>query len=768
MGDMKKNNDELTEELRRLRNEYDCLKSSYKKEIYKLKQTEEILRESELKYRWMFNVNPLPNWIYSPDNYSFIEVNDAVIELFGYSREEFLTMTLKDIESQRVILNPLKNEKSANRVPNVKELSYIKKNGEVIFAEVCLFPTVINRSEAIHAIVYDITKRKQTEKELIESEIYFRRSIYESTLAIRIDTVDGETVFVNKALLALFELNSFEEFRSLSIINRYTSESYKEHLQREEVKKNGEEVLEYDVSLRGSNHEIRHFKVSKIHILWEGSLHFQIIIRDITEFRNAVDKLRLYSKVVERSTNAICISDSEGTIEYVNPRTLEVTGYSEAEMIGANTRIFGSGLKPKEEYTALWKTIKSGNVWSSEVCNKKKNGQLYWESITISPVFDNHERITHFFSVKIDITEHKRLIQELILAKEYAEEREIFFQTFIQHIPFEIWVIDMNNIGIIENREHIEHFGSILGKEFKPDLLNSKNGNLLESKIKRIVNGEIINEECYCKINKKQKRFQQIAFPIYKETKIIGMAGLNIDITERRSAEIALINSEKELRRFASHLQNVREEEKGSLAREIHDDLGQILVALKIDLGLMKQQILKNNPLSEGVLAKLDGSLFLIDNAIYSARRIMNGLRHEKLEILGLEDAMIEYIHDFTNRYQLDCDFRFTISRNEIDQQQTLIFFRIFQESMTNIIKHAQATSVRIKLGNKKNKIFMEIIDNGIGFDRKNSGRKDSYGIIGMKERVALLKGKLSIISKVGEGTNIRVEIPNLKMRITI
>lgn len=218
------------------------------------------------------------------------------------------------------------------------------------------------------------------------------------------------------------------------------------------------------------------------------------------------------------------------------------------------------------------------------------------------------------------------------------------------------------------------------------------------------------------------------------------------------------------MRRFASHLQSVREEERSVLAREIHDDLGQILVALKINVGMLKSEINRNNTCfcSDDVMLKFDSITSLIDETVKTTRRVMNGLRHEQLELLGLETVTKEYLREFEDRYHLKCEFACDISKSEINEQLTLVFFRILQEAMTNIIKHAKATVVKVEFMSLDNVLIMEVIDNGVGFDINNSGRNDSYGMIGMKERVILLKGKLIIASQVGEGTKVRVEIPYL------
>ncbi len=275
-------------------------------------------------------------------------------------------------------------------------------------------------------------------KAILQSEKNFHQSISESPLGIRIVSVKGKTIYANKALLDIYEFNSLQEFTSTPAINRYHPESYAQHQERKEKRKNGYETLDYEISIICRNAEIRHVKIFKKEVLWNHIIHFLVINQDITAQRHAEDKLRKLSKAVEQSPEAICITDPDGIIEYVNPKTLELTGYSNNELMGKNTKIFSSGKKPKEEYIQLWETIKSGNVWNGELYNKKKNGDLYWESAIISPVFDNHGRITHFLGIKEDITAKKQLLEELIAAKEHAEQSDRLKSAFLANMSHEI------------------------------------------------------------------------------------------------------------------------------------------------------------------------------------------------------------------------------------------------------------------------------------------------------------------------------------------
>jgi PAS domain S-box-containing protein len=131
--------------------------------------------------------------------------------------------------------------------------------------------------------------------------------------------------------------------------------------------------------------------------------------QEIAEHKKSEEKLHKLSRAVEQSSSIVIITDTEGEIEYVNPKFSQVSGYSFEEVIGENPRILKSGEQPSEFYKELWDTIKSGGEWRGEFHNRKKNGELYWEYASISPVRNTEGVITHFLAVNEDITERKHL-----------------------------------------------------------------------------------------------------------------------------------------------------------------------------------------------------------------------------------------------------------------------------------------------------------------------------------------------------------------------
>jgi PAS domain S-box-containing protein len=150
------------------------------------------------------------------------------------------------------------------------------------------------------------------------------------------------------------------------------------------------------------------------------------------------ESIRKLSRAVEQSPVSIVITDTDGFIEYVNPVFYELTGYTRDEVLGKNPKILQSGMVPKEDYVDLWETILSEHIWKGEFINKKKNGELYFESATIAPVLDSDGQITHFVAIKQDITKNKKYEQDLIDAHEKARESDILKAAFLQNMSHEI------------------------------------------------------------------------------------------------------------------------------------------------------------------------------------------------------------------------------------------------------------------------------------------------------------------------------------------
>jgi len=240
------------------------------------------------------------------------------------------------------------------------------------------------------------------------------------------------------------------------------------------------------------------------------------------------------------------------------------------------------------------------------------------------------------------------------------------------------------------------------------------------------------------------------------------IAGYSIyrDITRRKWAEEELQRSCIQLRELAARLESVREEERARVAREIHDELGQALTAIKIDLASLIRSL---RPDQEEELEKAESILRLVDQTILSVRRIATELRPSILDDLGLVAAIDWEAEEFEARTGTKCRLDLPDDDIVIDPKRTTAIFRIFQETLTNITRHAEATRVDVRLGREDGDIVLEVSDNGRGIDQERLSTGRSFGILGMQERTLLLGGEFTISGAPGKGTIVRLRIPQVQ-----
>ena len=215
-----------------------------------------------------------------------------------------------------------------------------------------------------------------------------------------------------------------------------------------------------------------------------------------------------------------------------------------------------------------------------------------------------------------------------------------------------------------------------------------------------------------------------------------------------------LKESEDKLRRLAAHLISVREEERAHIAREIHDELGQVLTGLKMEVTWLAKR-LREKPLIE----KTDSMCKLIDTTVQTVRKIATGLRPEMLDDMGLIAAVGWQAKEFQKRTGIRCRTKLPPEvKLDIDVSTTM--FRIFQEILTNVARHSRATRVDMELAIAEDKVALEVIDNGVGIADSDLNGKKSLGLLGMHERALLFGGEVKITGTPGHGTRVSVSIP--------
>jgi len=234
-------------------------------------------------------------------------------------------------------------------------------------------------------------------------------------------------------------------------------------------------------------------------------------------------------------------------------------------------------------------------------------------------------------------------------------------------------------------------------------------------------------------------------------------ATLTNEIKERALAEVQLRNSEVQLRALAGRLISIREEERARIAREIHDELGQVLTGLKMDVTWLAKRLAGAE---EPLVEKADAMCRLIDSTMHLIRRISTGLRPEILDEMGLVAAFEWQAKEFQKRMGIRCRLKLPKEQVDLDRELSTAVFRIFQEILTNIARHAKASGVDANLSITDELLRLKVTDDGIGISESQIRGHKSLGLLGMQERAQQFGGEVDIQGVAGRGTTVSVEIP--------
>ena len=489
-------------------------------------------------------------------------------------------------------------------------------------------------------------------------------------------------------------------------------------------------------------------------------------IQDITDRKIAEEKLRIseekYREIFDNVQDVFFKTNLEGKILEVSPSVKFFLDFTREEFIGQNVEKLYYNIDDRKELLEILFT--KMELRDYELYFKTRTGEKIIASLNARLISDSNGNPTHINGSIRDITKRKK-------TEEALQQSEKFLRDTQALASIGNWTIDFTT----KSWSGSEILNQILVLSRNSERTITDVYNLVHPEWKTFLK-EYFQTEVVAKGGKFNVKFKIIRQNDQAERWVHGIGELKLnelkqpvlmigtaqDITKRKEAKEELRQSKEELKNFASHLQNVREEERVLLAREIHDELGQILIALKIDLGLLKQTVIKSIKKvdAEDILTNFDNVFRLVDNTIKTTRKIMTDLRPEVLYLVGFVEAAKIYLNEFKERHNIFCFFDYPTVKLELSSQQSVVLYRIIQESLANVARHSKATKVRVTLQIENCKLTLKISDNGIGFNSELQTKNESFGIIGMKERVYLLDGELQIDSKINEGTSIKVLIP--------
>ena len=738
------------------------------------------LHYSEQKYKTL--VETIDDIIYTIDvEGKFTYANPKSEELTGYSSEEVIGRSFTGLIVPEYLKTTVENFKKAISGKHVPpyETAVICKDGTVIYLELKIstltdsFGKIIGRL----GVGRDITQRKRNEQELEMYRIRLEDLVEERTIELKNEIFERQqtedelrklsrvtqqsnshVVITDKSGLITYVNPAFEKVTGYSfdeVIGKNTR-----------ILKSGKHNQEFykemwDIILSGKTYKnilINKTKTGKLY--YEGKTisplknangeitHFVSTGNDITQKIKDDEAIRESEKHLQTifdtaQAGIFVIDEKDHTVVDINSAAVKLIGAPKDKIVGSVCHEY---ICPAERgkcpISNLGQAIDNSERILLNIDGKKIP---ILKTVTTATIKGRKCLIESF----VDISNLKRIEKSLRLSEEkYRTVIDLTTQGFYL-VDSNQRISEVNNAfcDLIDfNREEI------IGRRLT-EFVTDKSRNLMNLEIEKnpiashrrfdVVLEKKDGEEIYTILNS--------AIIYSKSGQENGGFGFFDNITKRKSAEEAL-------RKLSSRLQTLQEEERTNIAREIHDELGQNLTGMKMDLAWLKSKVPDNHNLP--VYNKFDSLEKLVNQTINDVRRISSELRPSILDDLGLIAAIEWHIKEYVQRTEIHCKLHLPDDDSWIDTKRSTALFRMLQESLTNVARHSEATEVSIKLTKETNKLILDISDNGLGIDEEIIFNHKSLGLLGMRERANIWGGTVTISGKMDIGTFIHVEIP--------
>ncbi|HXB72651.1 MAG TPA: chemotaxis protein CheB [Candidatus Acidoferrales bacterium] len=523
-------------------------------------------------------------------------------------------------------------------------------------------------------------------------------------------------------------------------------------------------LLMEEMLLRGSrfeNFEVAHefpalgyrnvaLNARQVHGESKGTKTILLAIEDITERVRAEERLRIRELIVpDAASHAVLSVDSDGKIVMANRRAETMFGYSLEELLElpldalAPERFRQDHAAHRARYFAAPKLLPIGR--GLELTARRKDGTEFPVTVGLSHTHTKAGMLAVAFIT--DVTVQRQ-------AEEALRESEERFSLFMLHLPAAAFMKDLEGRYVYVN----PGFGKLtslppgrcIGAS-DPDFWPAS-AELMRAQDRRVIQtGRAITTEDLRMAGGKPRHFQTVGFPIPNQHgQAALLAGITVEITDRKVAE-------QERQALLARLATAQEEERRRISRELHDDLTQRLASLAMDLG----SLVAERPASAALLRK---SLRSLQRRVVQAAEVTRHIAHElhpsELDDLGLVAALRSFSEDFARREGIEVGFASHNVPKELKREIGSCLYKVTQESLQNIAKHAGAKLISVTLDGTADRIRLRVKDAGIGFRAESPATKVGLGILSMKERVELLHGTFGIMSQPGRGTEVTVEVP--------
>lgn len=474
--------------------------------------------------------------------------------------------------------------------------------------------------------------------------------------------------------------------------------------------------------------------------------------------RRSEDRIRL---IIDTIPTMAWTIRPDGVIDFVNKRWVDYTGLSLAEEIEEPTR----PMHPEDLPRAMekWRAkLAVGEPSEDEMRLRRADGEYRWFLIRTAPLRDEQGNLVKWYGVSIDIEDRKHAEEKLKQSESQLAEGQR-----LAHVGS--WDYDLRTNNVTWSDELYRIFGIQPGKikvagDAMP-FIHPEDRDLVFSTVKSSIKSKEPYSFYYRALRPdgEERIVQSRGFIVSDENgNPIKVVGATQDVTELKHTEEAFKATSDQMRALSARLSTAREAESIRIAREIHDELGSMLTTLKWDLEEIQKTL--STPVDQsrlaGVREKLSALMKLTDMSVSTLRRIASELRPSVLDDLGLAPAIEWQTQQFQARTGIICDCDCSLENIELSAEQSTAVFRIFQEALTNVLRHAQATRVDIKINEEKSHFVLSVSDNGKGITDGDKSEQQSLGILGMRERAHLIGGEMEIKGVEGKGTVVVLRVP--------
>ena len=477
-------------------------------------------------------------------------------------------------------------------------------------------------------------------------------------------------------------------------------------------------------------------------------------VEDLSHRLALEERLTLMNFTLSLVHEAAYLIDQHSCFRYVNDEACRALGYSREELLGMTV----ADIDPdwtNEQVLVLWHSIQEQPAEIFETQHRTKDGHIF--PVEISATHIKLGGQGYSLSLARDISERKRL--QAAQRESQRRYREVFDNSSDCLYLLEVTAEQrFRYIQINAAFEQTTGFSreQLIGRYLGESSVAETARKVLAQLTHCLACGENIEWEEQLELPAGVIAAHSTFIPVRDEQgRIYRIVGISRNISAMRAAERHLKESHAQLRRLASHRETAREEERKRIAREIHDELGQQLTALRMGISLLRLQFGKHQP---ALVERVQALMTRVDETIQVVRNVATSLRPAALD-MGLTSALEWLVSEFSQHSGIACQLAAPAARLQLDDERATAAFRVIQESLTNVARHAHASRVEINLECDAEHFLIEVRDNGKGCDPGHQ-RKGTLGLLGMRERGHMLGGEVAIDSAPGQGTCVRVRIP--------